>query len=159
MVTAKAVGGPVVVVGIDGSQHSLDALRWAASYVRALGGLLRPVVAWSFSGSAGYVIQPDFETVAKDNEEVALRLLQTEFHDVAIEPQIVHGPPASVLIDASRDADLLVVGTRGRGGFKGMLLGSVSQHCVHYAACPVVVVRDRVGSDQGGGTAAHAQQR
>jgi nucleotide-binding universal stress UspA family protein len=55
--------------------------------------------------------------------------------------QVIEGPPARVLIDASQNADLLVVGSRGHGAFAGMLIGSVSQHCVHHASCPVVVVR------------------
>jgi nucleotide-binding universal stress UspA family protein len=79
--------------------------------------------------------------VAKDNLEEALRVLRKEFHDVEVESEVVHGSAASVLIDASRDADLFVVGTRGHGGFAGMLLGSVSQHCLHDAACSVAVVR------------------
>ena len=144
MVTAESTARPVVVVGVDGSQHSLDALRWAAGYVRAVGGLLRPVVAWSFSASTGYVIKPDFEKVANDELEAAMKELRTEFHDVAVDPRTVEGAPAAVLIDASRDADLLVVGTRGRGGLTEMLLGSVSEHCVHQAGCAVVVVRHRV---------------
>lgn len=141
MVTAKGTVGPIVVVGLDGSQHSLDALRWAARYAHKVGALLRPVAAWSFSGSAEYVVSPDFERLAKDSLEEALRVLRTEFHDVAVEPAVVRGSAASVLIDASHGADLLVVGTRGHGGFAGMLLGSVSQHCLHHAACPVVVFR------------------
>jgi nucleotide-binding universal stress UspA family protein len=99
------------------------------------------VAAWTFSGSTEYVVHSDFERAAKDTVEKALRVLRTEFHDVAVEPAVVHGSPASVLIDASRDADLLVVGTSGHGGFSGMLLGSVSQHCLHHAACPVAVIR------------------
>jgi len=149
MVTAKSNASPVVVVGVDGSLHSLDALRWAAGYALAFGALLRPLVAWSYSSSPEYVTQPDFESSARDSLEAALKLLHTEFHDVAVEPGLVQGSAASVLIDASRDADLLVVGTRGRGGFAGMLLGSVSQHCVQHATCPVVVVRDGVQSARG----------
>jgi nucleotide-binding universal stress UspA family protein len=141
MVTARSNVGPVVVVGFDGSRHLLDALRWAASYARGFRALLRPVAAWSFSGSAEYVVHPDFERVARDNLELALQVLRREFRDVAVEPAVVHGSAASVLIATSRDADLLVVGSRGDGGFSGMLLGSVSRHYFHHAACPVVVVR------------------
>ena len=145
MVAERSTTSPIVVVGLDGSQHSLDALRWAARYARGVGGVLHPVVAWAFSGSAEYVTHPDFEKVAKGHLDDALYLLRTEFQDVAVEPAIIHGAAASVLIDASRDADLLVLGTRGHGGFTGMLLGSVSQHCIHHAGCPVVVVREGLG--------------
>jgi nucleotide-binding universal stress UspA family protein len=82
--------------------------------------------------------------VAKNNLEAALSVLRTEFHDVPVEPAVVQGSAALVLLDATRDADLLVLGTRGHGGFTGMLLGSVSQHCLHHAVCPVVVVRGGV---------------
>jgi nucleotide-binding universal stress UspA family protein len=58
-----------------------------------------------------------------------------------VETAVIEGPPAQVLVDMSADADLLVVGSRGRGGFSELLLGSVSQQCVHHARCPVTVVR------------------
>jgi nucleotide-binding universal stress UspA family protein len=142
MAAPEGRADPIVLVGIDGSEHSLDALRWAARYARAVGALLRPIVAWSHPAYTDFVEVPaeEYEPVARADLEDALHLLRSEFSDVAIDPQVVYGLPAAVLIDASKDADLLVVGTRGHGGFTGMLLGSVSQHCVHHAACPVVVV-------------------
>jgi len=134
---------PVVAVGIDGSEHSMDALRWAARYARSFNATLRPIVAWTYPPNADFVAVPgeEFETVAKADLDDGLKIVRAEFPDVTIDPEIVYGPPASVLIDASKAADLLVVGTRGHGGFAGMLLGSVSMHCVHHAACPVVIVR------------------
>jgi nucleotide-binding universal stress UspA family protein len=65
--------------------------------------------------------------------------------DVNVERRVVEGAPAAVLVDESRDADLLVVGSRGRGGFAQLLLGSVSQQCAHHANCPVVIVRSNGG--------------
>ena len=134
----------IVLVGFDGSEHSLDALRWAGHYARAVGALLRPIIAWSIPANTDLMSLPgeDFEKVAKADLDDAMQVARTEFPDVAIEPQVVYGSPASVLIDASKEANLLVLGTRGHGGFVGMLLGSVSQHCVHHAECPVVIVRD-----------------
>jgi nucleotide-binding universal stress UspA family protein len=108
--------------------------------------VLRPLVAWSFSGSAEYVTHPDFEKVAKEHLDDALRVLRSDFPEVVVDPLVLHGAAASALIDASQEASLLVLGTRGHGGFTGMLLGSVSQHCIHHAACPVVVVRDGIGT-------------
>ena len=100
-------------------------------------------MAWSYPPNADFVAVPgdEFESIAKADLEDALNILHTEYPDLRFEPQVVYGPAASVLIDNSKDADLLVVGTRGHGGFTGMLLGSVSMHCVHHAACPVVIVR------------------
>lgn len=136
-----------VVVGIDGSQSSLEALRWAAGYARAVDALLRPLVAWSHSSSPEYVTRPDFEAFAKKYSDQATKILRNEFADVDFEPVIVKGTATSALTDASRDADLLVVGTRGLGAISGTLVGSVSQHCIRHAACPVVIVRDRVVSE------------
>jgi nucleotide-binding universal stress UspA family protein len=67
--------------------------------------------------------------------------VRSDYPAVKVETAVVEGPPARVLVDLSADADLLVVGSRGRGGFSGLLLGSVSQQCVDHAHCPVTVVR------------------
>lgn len=142
--TGKEPSRQVILVGLDGSACSLEALRWAAGYARAVGGLLRPIVAWSSSSSPEYVTKPDFETFARKHLEQGLRILRTEFDDVAIEPMIVKGSASSVLTDASRHADLLVVGTRGLGGISATLVGSVSRQCIRHAVCPVVTIRHQV---------------
>ena len=148
MVTAEPHRDGNVVVGIDGSEHSMDALRWGAAYAHAMGLTLRPIVAWSYPQSADFAAVPgeEFEDVAKADLNDALQLVRAEFPGLAVDPAVAYGPSASVLIEASRSADLLVVGTRGHGGFTGMLLGSVSMHCVHHASCPVVVVRHASGT-------------
>ena len=71
----------------------------------------------------------------------AVERVRSDHPSVAVETTVIEGPPARVLVDMSADADLLVVGSRGLGGFSGLLLGSVSQQCVHHAHCPVTVVR------------------
>jgi nucleotide-binding universal stress UspA family protein len=71
----------------------------------------------------------------------AVEQVRSDHPTVTVETAVIQGPPARVLVDLSADADLLVIGSRGRGGFSGLLLGSVSQQCVHHAHCPVTVVR------------------
>jgi nucleotide-binding universal stress UspA family protein len=93
----------------------------------------------------GYVVPEgvvDFEEVAKQTLQEAVAQAAGPSTGVEIRTHVVRGQPAEVLLNAAKDADLLVVGSRGRGGFKGLLLGSVSTQCVHHASCPVVVVRN-----------------
>jgi nucleotide-binding universal stress UspA family protein len=127
----------MIVVGVDGSVPSKAALRWAVEEARLRGARVRAVHAWW--------IYPMFEPGADPTE--AVRAFVTEAldgqTDVEVTPVAVQGEQASVaLVDAAEDADLLVVGARGAGGFVGLLLGSVSQQCTHHAPCPVVIVRD-----------------
>ena len=138
-----------VLVGVDGSESSVTALKWAAHYAQATGGTIRAVLAWHYPSAAGVAptgVMP--ATVESEVErsrleaigETVTSALGTE-PPVEIERKAVYGHPAQVLIDESGDADLLVVGSRGHGGFSGMMLGSVSTHCVTHAHCPVTVVR------------------
>ena len=133
-------GRPVIVAGVDGSQCSLEALRWAARQAELTGAELHAVMAWSLPEIYSYTprdFQGDARKALKDAVEQALG------HEpgVRVTAQVVEGHPAEVLVEASRGAQLLVVGCRGHGGFAGMLLGSVSEHCVGHAECSVVVVR------------------
>jgi len=143
-----------IVVGIDGSEDSKDALRWAARQAELTATTLTAVTAWQLPVSFGTVwqmpatygkshdlSQVDFAADAKKTLDATLEeVLGADAH-VSVTPQLVSGRAAPVLIEASRHAALLVVGRSGHGGFAGMLIGSVSQHCVSHAACPVVVVR------------------
>ena len=131
----------VVVVGVDGSEGSLRALRWAAKEARIRGARLRLVRAWS------YVDQPEGNFDPSYDEEAARRVvdesvssLGTDSAGLEIERRVVCDLPARALLDAAADADLLVVGSRGLGGFQGLLLGSVSQQVAHHAPCPIVIV-------------------
>jgi nucleotide-binding universal stress UspA family protein len=147
-----------IVVGIDGSEDSKDALRWAARQAELTATTVTAVMAWQLPVTFGTVwqmpatygrshdlSQVDFSADAKKTLDAALEEVLGAGAHVAVTPQLVNGHAAPVLIEASRHAALLVVGRSGHGGFAGMLIGSVSQHCVSHAACPVVVVRHAAG--------------
>jgi nucleotide-binding universal stress UspA family protein len=145
---AKVSSRKTVVVGIDGSANSHKALTWAAAEAADHGAELIVVNVWehtllppagSPSVSERYVPFPSQRTaedLVKEIEEVL-----GDDPSVLAQPRVRQGNPAKVLIEQSEDADLLVVGTRGHGGFRGLVLGSVSQHVAGYAKCPVIVVR------------------
>ncbi|WP_407078327.1 universal stress protein [Streptomyces sp. NPDC005435] len=139
---------PRIVVGVDGSESSTRALRWALRQAEATGGTLEAVTAWEFPqmyGSLGWMpptgAEADFERVAARIVAEALEEAAGPEPRVEIHTKVAYGPPAGVLLAAADGASLLVVGNRGHGGFAGALLGSVSQHCVQHAPCPVVIVR------------------
>jgi nucleotide-binding universal stress UspA family protein len=138
-------GAQRIVVGVDGSESGQDALTWARRYARDVGGRLTAVIAWHYPPmptGPGMVPPIDYQPEETARTLLARAIAQAdEDGPIAVEQVVDQGSPAAVLIDRSHDADLLVVGTRGHGGFTGMLLGSVSAHCVHHAHCPVVVVR------------------
>jgi nucleotide-binding universal stress UspA family protein len=138
-----------VVVGIDGSAGSTRALRWAGDEALEHGAGIYVVMAYSIPAppvTIGYG-QPPWRAEdewRKDAEGALQATLRDTFGDdpgMKVDTEVVEGSPAKALIDASEGADLLVVGTRGHGGFAGMLLGSVSQHVTAHAACTVAVVR------------------
>ena len=137
-----------IVVGIDGSRASDSALRWAVNEARCHGATLHAVCAWSLpyhkgeiGHLAGEAMREPFFHDARRRLEAAIDVATSDGNGVSIERHVVEAPAARALIEAAADADLLVVGSRGRGGFAGLLLGSVSQQCVQHAQCPVVVVR------------------
>ncbi|MFH9085625.1 universal stress protein [Streptomyces sp. NPDC017673] len=134
-----------VVVGVDGSQSSYDALRWAVRYAGLVGGTVDAVAVWELPGLYGWsgpAVDMDV-----DEEETRQKMGQ-ELTDVlgadaagSVRTHVVHGNPADILLRAAEGAEILVVGSRGRGGFARALLGSVSQHVSQHASCPVVIVR------------------
>ncbi|HZR92541.1 MAG TPA: universal stress protein [Gaiellaceae bacterium] len=138
-----------IVVGVDGSEGSLQALRFAAGEARLRGARLHAVLAWEYPAALyageGWAFA-DSETLeglrtrAEQRLAEAIEAVGPSLEGVELEQSVVEGRAAAVLLEAAKDADLLVVGTRGHGGFVGLLLGSVSQQCVHHASCPVVVV-------------------
>ena len=135
-----------IVVGVDGSDASLDAIRWGLRQAELTGYELEAVTSWQFpSQYAEFAAEKiDWDEGAKTLLDDALAKVENEA-DVQITRTTAQGHPAAVLTDASMNAELLVVGSRGHGGFVGMLLGSVSGHVSAHAHCPVVVVRHRAG--------------
>ena len=141
--------GKLVVVGVDGSKESIAALRWAGQYGAESGATVRAVRAWHYPAAAGPAPvgrAPHQVTEEVEQERLAeLRAaIAAAYPDGApdqVQAKVVYGHSAEALIDQAGDADLLVVGHKGRGAFTGMLLGSVSMHCVTHAPCPVTVVR------------------
>jgi nucleotide-binding universal stress UspA family protein len=136
-----------IVVGVDGSPSSKAALAWAIGQAHLTGAVVEAVTAWDYPTTYGYaapVIDVDWEGLAAQVLSDAIAEVAPDAGPAAITQRVSEGNAASVLLDASVGADLLVVGSRGHGGFVEALLGSVSQHMVHHANCPVVVIRDFV---------------
>jgi nucleotide-binding universal stress UspA family protein len=133
----------MIVVGIDHSTEAKAALRFALEEARFRRARLLAVHAIdSFSTYPSLAV--DVSAVHRAAEELIENVtseVNGEAADVEIEGRVVEGAPGAVLVAESRGADLLVVGSRGHGGFAGLLLGSVSQQCAHHAECPVVIVR------------------
>ena len=133
---------PVIVVGVDGSEGSKDALRWAARQAQLTGASLRVIASWRWPSYVTRVppgADPAGDTERTLSETVAP--VRTEFPDLDISEHVVQGPAGPSLLTHSENATLLVVGARGRAAFPGMLLGSVAEYCVRNGPCPVVVVR------------------
>jgi nucleotide-binding universal stress UspA family protein len=137
-----------IVVGVDGSPSSVHALEWAIHQAELTGDVIDAVNAWHFPNDYGMPVGdlPDFAGLGAEILDKAIAEARNATGQAAAEihPHVVEGNPAQALLDLAKGADLLVVGSRGHGGFTGALLGSVSQHIVHHAPCPVVVVRGRV---------------
>ena len=137
-----------IVVGIDGSDSSMVALRWAADEAQLRQATLAVVHAWTDSsvgaGTHASAFSVDLDQAQQDAQSTLDDLLDTAAlsPDVRIERHVLMGPAATVLLDVAVAADLLVVGSRGRGGVAGLLLGSVSHACMKDATCPVVVIPD-----------------
>lgn len=135
-----------IVVGLDGSDGAADALRWAVAEGAIRGWAVEAVLAWGFldqhHASGGERFDPDYSS--KDANDALARYVEVAVGEQAaasVEQRIVADLPARALLGAAENAALLVVGARGLGGFRGLLLGSVSQKCLHEATCPVAVIR------------------
>jgi len=130
-----------IVVGVDGSEGAQAALGWAVDEARRRRAILEAVYGWHQVAVAPTHIAGDVDYFAgKAMEVVDAALASADTAGVEIERKVIAGSPAQALLHESRKADLLVVGSRGRGGFTGLLLGSVSQQVAHHARCPLVIV-------------------
>lgn len=136
-----------IVVGVDGSDSSLAALDWALEEARLRSGQVHVVTAWHypFIGDAAGKAE-DHEAFGEDARRVhAEAVRRASGAGAGVTGEVTEGHPSEVLLKAAAGADLLVVGSRGHGGFAGMRLGSVSGQAVHHAHCPVLVVRTGAG--------------
>jgi nucleotide-binding universal stress UspA family protein len=143
----------LIVVGVDHSEGAKAALRFALEEAKLRQATVRVVHAWQYGYIGATGLEGAYPPVGGDIKELrdaaetaledTLRESIPETDTVEIERRVVQGRAAAALVDESRGADLLVVGSRGHGGFAGLLLGSVSQQCAHHAACPVVIVHPR----------------
>src|SRR5664279_596040 len=140
--TSPSTAFPAIVVGVDGSESSVDAVRWAAAQAKLSGAPLRAVASWRWPN---YVtrIPPGVDLpgdTAQTLHEVVTTVL-ADYPDVEVTEHVIEGPPGPALLSQAQGASLLVVGARGRAAFPGMLLGAVAEYCVRHGTCPVVVVR------------------
>lgn len=140
-----------IVVGFDGSPHARAALEYAAREALSHGADLRVVSVWhvpTMAYAAGIGPAPGFdphelEEAARQTASHALEQMGRDATRLTVETRVREGHPAHVLVEEAAEADLLVLGSRGLGGFRGLLLGSVSQQCAAHARCPVVIVHAR----------------
>jgi nucleotide-binding universal stress UspA family protein len=144
MDTSEAQPRRTIVVGVDGSESSINALRTAARVATVLDAEIDAVTSWEFPASYGLAggagdWRPDTDAA----QLLAIALKEAFGDDVParLRSVLTEGHPAKVLVEASRGAEMLVVGSRGHGGFVGLLLGSVSAYCAEHASCPVLVAR------------------
>lgn len=143
-----------IVVGVDGSEASIEALRFAIQEARAHGCEVKAVKAWSvppLAYGAGWSVPAplgDYATIAQAELDKSLADTDHVASGVVVTPIVREGQAANVLCEQASGADLLVVGSRGLGGFRGLLLGSVSQQCANHAPCPVVIIPHDRGDAQ-----------
>jgi nucleotide-binding universal stress UspA family protein len=138
-----------IVVGVDGSDPSKSALRWAAKIAAATGGTVEAVSAWHYPQAYGWPVVMEEWHPEADTEKVLQETLDEVFgpeRPLGLQAFVVEGNARDVLLTASEGAEMLVVGSRGHGGFTGLLLGSVSAACAEHARCPVVVVHGEDGA-------------
>jgi len=133
---------PVIVVGVDGSASSQQAVRWAARQAQLTGATVRVVSSWRWPN---YITMlPPGVDLAEDTRRTLDEVVDEALSgsdDLLVTRHVIEGPPGPALLTQAQDASLLVVGAQGRAAFPGMLLGSVAEYCVRHGTCPVVVVR------------------
>ena len=149
MVDQDSTTVPRIVVGVDGSECSKSALAWALAQARLTGAQVEAVSAWQEPAMYGFSYAAAPGTFEGESISTLMgKTLRETIDEVAgrggapveVVTSVVQGPAAQVLLEIALGTQLLVVGSRGHGAFSGMLLGSVSQHCVQHAPCPVAVI-------------------
>jgi len=136
-------GQGLIVVGVDGSGHSRQALRWGAQLAAIFGARLHAVIAWEYPASFGWAAVPGNWDPREDTLGLLRQTVREVFGDeppAGLQLEVREGSAARALLDASERADLLIVGSRGHGGFAGLLLGSVSANVAEHAPCPVLII-------------------
>ncbi|QGN33508.1 universal stress protein [Microlunatus sp. Gsoil 973] len=143
MATSSSPTTPRIVVGVDGSPSSLAALRWSKYLAPLVGAEIEAITTWKVPPAllAGSLFDPDvLEQIARSTLESAVR----DVFDGSVQTKVVQttreASPVDCLVEASSSATLVLVGNRGRGGFAGMVIGSVSSAVAAHAHCPVLVV-------------------
>jgi nucleotide-binding universal stress UspA family protein len=134
-----------ITVGVDGSAPSIDALLWARAMGDSLGAEIDAVTCWQYPasyGASGFTADWNPAADAAALLESALQSAYGDTRPQGLRTSVVDGYPANVLVEASVDAEMLVVGSRGHGGFVGLLIGATSSHCAEHASCAVLVVHD-----------------
>jgi nucleotide-binding universal stress UspA family protein len=132
-----------IVVGVDGSEAAHQALEWAMDEARRRNAMVEAVHAWHQPFVTGYAYMGEIPLGDYVNEAQAIldaAIAAVDTTGVTVESKIIAGGASEVLVEEAKGADLLVVGSRGRGGFSGLLLGSVSQQAAHHAPCPIVII-------------------
>jgi nucleotide-binding universal stress UspA family protein len=154
--TGQRTGQPRVVVGVDGSDNSARALRWGVLLAERFGAQLDVVTAWEYPNAYGWggaaIGWEPRETMEREQKTVLEAVFGTA-PPANLRVRIMEGSPGTALLEAARDATMLVVGSRGHGGFVGLLLGSVSARVAEHCSCPVLIVH---GADEAPPTAASA---
>ncbi len=140
------LSGGRILVGVDGSDASASALAWAADLASRIDASIEAVTTWQWPTGLGpsiaFPLDYDPAGDARDMLDSIATPVSERYPSVIITTLVVEGHPAEALVEGSRHASLLVVGSRGHGAFSGLLLGSVSQHCATHAVCPVLIYRD-----------------
>lgn len=131
-----------IVVGVDGSRSSAEALRWADRQAKLTGAIVEAVIAWYYPISYGFPVIANIDW-SSEAEAILSRVVKEAIGEdnASILQRAIEGHPTRVLEELSHGAEMLVIGPRGHGGFAGLLLGSVTTHLIGHAACPVTVVR------------------
>ena len=138
---------PRIIVGVDGSAQSRAALGWAAHFAERENGVVEVITAWEYPTTYGWAALPTDLSLEHEFEKAATETVTAVFGDVVpdyVSITVVEDNAVRAILEASKDAFMIVVGSRGHGGFTGVLLGSVSQRVAEHATCPVLVVHGDV---------------